>query len=176
MTRTMIAAPLFLVALLTAANASATHVSLSTGGNVEFDGDQVVITPKAGPPAEISPAGEFTIDGRRIAVSEKDRILFGRYNQSMHRIVAEAKDIGLEGASLGLSALGQALAAIFTGDGEAVERKMKAKAEPLKERGRELCREVKGLQRIQHDLAADVPEFRPYATLDADEPHCDMDD
>jgi hypothetical protein len=45
---------------------------------------------------------------------------------------------------------------------------MKAKAEPLKEEARALCKDVKSEKQVQDAIASSLPAFQPYAVI---EPH-----
>ncbi|HEV8628745.1 MAG TPA: DUF2884 family protein [Thermoanaerobaculia bacterium] len=178
MHRKLAPAFLLLAMVLVARGAAAVHLTFSTGDGIELRDDWVVITPEEGAKAEISPGGRLRIDGRWVAVSERDRLLLARYNRAIHDIHAQAIEIGIQGAGIGFSALGAAVVGLLTGGGDAaVERHVEPQARRLKEKAKQLCREVQRLRRLQDDLAADVPAFRPYALMDEDdEPRCQMDD
>ena len=46
----------------------------------------------------------------------------------------------------------------------------------MKERARALCLDVRTLKQMQDQLALDVPAFRPYAMIDRDPHHCEVED
>ncbi len=161
---------------LVAASASATHVHFSTGDGIEVHGDDVVITPDDGPAAEISPGGELRIDGRRVALDDQQRRMLARYNRKVHTIEKHAIEVGVEGAGIGIEALGTVVAALFTGDASAAERRIQPHADRLKDKARQLCYEVRSLRTLQDVAAGAIPAFRPYALMDDDAPDCHVDD
>jgi hypothetical protein len=168
---------LFLALTLAASAASAVHFHFSTDDNVSIEGDDVVLHPDGEPRAVIAASGDLRIDGRRIETSLKDRMLLVRYNQSVHAIVAEALDLGMQGASIGVHALTAALVGLVTGDGENAKRAVEPQARRMKQRGRALCLEARTLQQVQDEIAKDVQEFRPYAVIDVHDKHqCEVED
>ncbi|MEO8503841.1 MAG: hypothetical protein ABI609_08105 [Acidobacteriota bacterium] len=176
MRRHLTVASLALSLTLVAGVASASHFSFSTGSDMEIEGDRVVLTPSEGPVAEISSLGELRIGGRLIAVEARDRLLLAQYNAKVHGIVQRAVEIGIQGAGIGIRAVGEALAAMVTGDHDASSR-IEAKAATLKRDARDLCRDVNKLRRLQDRIADDVEEFRPYALIDHDRAaHCEVED
>ena len=82
--------------------------------------------------------------------------------------LAEAgMDIGVQGADLGMKAAGDAIASIFRGDTDGVEKRIEAEAQRLEASALRLCDSLPALLAAQQALAAAVPEFAPYATMDA---------
>ena len=81
-------------------------------------------------------------------------------------------DIGQRSAEAALDAVGNGswLGLVFgemTGSLERrVERTVKQQIEP---QVRSLCRQIPALRNSQQQLAASLPQFRPYATLEADD-------
>jgi hypothetical protein len=172
-----LAALAFFVALALAASAaSAVHFSFSSDVNISMDGDVVVLEPHGEARAEIAPSGDLRIDGRLVTVPLKDRLLLARYNQSMHAIVSRGVALGVQGASLGMQALTAALVGIATGDEDAAKRTVEPRAKKMKANARALCLEARTLRMVQNEIAADVPEFRPYALIDGDGSDCHVDD
>ena len=169
-------ASLALSLALIAGVASASRFSFSTGTDMEIEGDRVVLTPSDGPVAEISSLGELRIGGRLVAVEAGDRLLLAQYNAEVHGLVHRAVEIGIQGAGIGLRAVGEALAALVTGDHDPSSR-IEAKAATLKRDARDLCKDVNKLRRLQDRIAGDVEEFRPYALIDHDRSaHCEVED
>ncbi len=176
MQRVLTAAVLLGSLTLAAAPASAVHFSFSTGNEVDLDGDRVRITPHDGVPmAEITPEGVLRIDGRTIAVEERERVLLVRYNVTLRTITQQAIDVGMAGASVGIKAATAALVALLTGgDEQQIKAKVEPQAEHLKARARSLCTQVKELKRVEDELAERLEAFRPYALID--KPDCHIED
>jgi hypothetical protein len=55
-----------------------------------------------------------------------------------------------------------------TDNNKDLDQKMKARAEPLKEEARALCKDVKSEKQVQDQIAVALPAFQPYAVI---EPH-----
>jgi hypothetical protein len=176
--RWLLAAPLALaVVALGAASASAMHISISAGDDaLDIQHDDVVIRGDDHTRARITPEGQLIVDGHRVRLSRGDRQAFAHYNAALHRIEDRAISLGLQGAGLAFSAIGEAVLAVASGDGHRAERRVEARADRMKDEARELCAEVRTVQRIQDALAATVPEFEPYAVLDMDDDDCRVED
>jgi hypothetical protein len=175
--RSTSAAAVFALFLLAAAvPAAAASISLDSGeGSIDLDGEDVVIDAE-GDEARITPGGDLVVDGRRVRTDERERRDLVRYNELVHSIVDRALTVGVEGAGLAISAIGEALAAVVTGDEARAERRVEARAEDLKDEARELCTDVRRLERIQDRLAEALPAFQPFAVMEIDADDCDVDD
>ena len=172
-----LAAAALLLALALPSPASAgIHIDADTGdGEIEIEGDEVFVE-AAGGEARITPAGELFVDGRRVRVGERDQRDLVRYNEGMRHLEELAVDVGLQGAGLAVSALGEAFAAVLTGDEQRAERRIEARAGELEADALELCDELRRLERIQDRLAANVPAFRPFAVVEVEADDCTADD
>ncbi len=158
-----------LLLALAAAPAAATRISIDAGDDdITLDDEDVLITAEDGSRARITPEGDLTIRGRKVAVGAADRRALRHYNETMHGIVERGIELGVQGAGLAFSAIGEVVAALASGNPERAERRVERRAEPLKENARELCNEVKALVLIQESIATRLPAFRPYAVLEED--------
>jgi hypothetical protein len=118
------------------------------------------------PKAEITPAGDFLIDGKTITVTPEQKAMLLDYRKQIVGIAMDAADIGASAATLGLSAAKEALWGVLSGDGDkAVEKKVEAKVGPIKQAAKQLCNRLPDLLSSQQKLAASIPEFKPYATM-----------
>jgi hypothetical protein len=166
-----------LLLLLLAAPAVAGHISIDVGhDDIRVDGEEVVITADDDREAHITRQGELIVEGHRIRLDEDSQRDLIRYNVTLRWLERRAVDIGLQGAGLAISAIGEAIAAVASGDGDRAERRVEAKAERIKDDARELCVEVHRLEEIQNRVASRVPAFRPYAVIELDDDDCRVDD
>lgn len=124
------------------------------------------------PEAELTPQGELLIEGRKVDANAEQQALLRQYRGQIEGVASAGMDIGAQGAELGVKAAKEALLGIFSGDTEEIERKVEAEAEGIKAAARQLCNQLPALKDTQDALAASMPEFRPYATLD----QADIDD
>ena len=121
------------------------------------DGDQ--------PKAEITPQGDFLIEGKSVAINEGQRALLLEYRRQVISIAESGMAMGVKGAALAGSAIKEALGGILGGDGRQVEQRIEAKAKKLETEAKQICMQLDPLLATQTRLAASLPEFRPYATL-----------
>jgi hypothetical protein len=124
------------------------------------------------PKAEITPQGDLLIDGRRIEANTQQHALLLEYRKQIEAVAGAGMDIGVQGAELGVKAATEAIKGIFSGNPEDVEQRVEAEAEQIKLSARKLCDQLPAMLETQTALAAAMPEFRPYATMDQD----DIDD
>lgn len=124
------------------------------------------------PKAEITPQGDFLVDGKSVAVNDAQRRLLLDYRGHIIDIAGTGMSIGAKGADLGMRAAGEAVKGIFTGNADQVGQKIEAEAEKLKVEAMAICTELKPLLATQDALAASLPEFKPYAKME----QADIDD
>ena len=124
------------------------------------------------PRAEITPQGDFLIEGKRQAIDAGQRRQLLAYRGQVIDVASNGIDIGQRSAQAALDAVGNAslaglmFGAMTGGLERRVERSVMQQIEPAV---RQLCRQLPPLRDSQQRLAASLPQFRPYATLEADD-------
>lgn len=124
------------------------------------------------PRAEITPQGDFLIEGKQVAVDVTQRRRLLDYRARSLEIAKYGLEIGQRSADAALDAVGNGsivglLFGAFTGSLESrIERMVKQQIEPAV---RGLCRQLPALRDSQQNLASSLPQFKPYATLEADD-------
>ena len=126
------------------------------------------------PKARITPQGELLIDDQPVATTPEQKALVLTYREQLLGVIGDGMAIGMEGASVGINAAATALKAVALGrSGDEAGKQAEAAAmqqiKPLVDR---LCSRMPDLLTAQQALAKAVPEFGPYATMDAS----DVDD
>lgn len=122
------------------------------------------------PKAVITPQGELVIDGKKVRTNPAQDALLRDYRRQIEEIAEAGADIGLKGAGVAMTAVGEALKGAFSGASEAeIERSIEAQASGLKEDAGKLCDRLPAFIATQDKLAAALPEFAPYANADADD-------
>jgi hypothetical protein len=131
------------------------------------------------PLAEITPRGDLLIDGKTQAIDAGQRRQLLAYRGQVITIAKAGIDIGQRSADAALQAVGDGswVGLIFgamTGSLERrVERVVKQEIEPAV---RGICRQLPAMLDSQQRLSASLPQFRPYATLEADDvANCEND-
>lgn len=122
--------------------------------------------------AEITPEGDLLVDGKRITPTADQRKLLLEYRSHIVGIAEAGIDIGLQGADLAGKAVGEALKGVLTGNTDQIEQKIEAEAEGIEKAAVELCKLLPAMKVTHDKLAAAMPEFKPYATMD----QSDVDD
>lgn len=127
---------------------------------------------KALPRAEITPQGDFLIEDKQVAIDVTQRRQLLAYRARVLEVAKYGIEIGQRSADAALDAVGNGsfaglLFGAFTGSLERrVERMVKQQIEPAV---RGLCRQLPALRDSQQRLASNLPQFKPYATLEADD-------
>ncbi len=118
------------------------------------------------PDAEITPAGEFLVAGKAVEVNAAQKALLLEYRQHMIRIANAGIDVGVQGADLAGKAVAEAIKGVFSGDTDNIDKKIEGQAEGIKQSAQKLCELLPAVKVTQDKLAAVLPEFKPYATMD----------
>jgi len=127
------------------------------------------------PRAEITPQGDFLIEDKRVAIDVTQRRQLLAYRARVLEVARYGIEIGQRSADVALDAVGNGSIIGLAWGGltgsleRRIERTIKLRIEPAV---RGLCRQLPALRDSQQRLAADLPQFKPYATLEAD----DIDD
>ncbi|MDN5781261.1 MAG: YggN family protein, partial [Luteimonas sp.] len=122
--------------------------------------------------AEITPQGDLLVAGKKVATNEAQRTLLLKYRSEVIAIATAGTDIGMKGADFGLRTAGKALRGVFSGNGDQVEAEIEADARAFEAQARKICEHLSPMLEAQQQLAAQLPEFKPYATMD----QSDIDD
>lgn len=121
------------------------------------------------PRGEITPAGDLLIGGNKIEVDANQRALLMQYREQVADIAGAGAEIGLQGAELATRAMGEAFRSAFSGDTAGMEKRIEAEAEKIEAQALLLCDRMPAMLATQQALSEALPEFRPYATMDADD-------
>ena len=137
-------------------------------GNITVSKDEH----NGGKKAEITPKGDLLIDGRAVAVTPAQRTLLLEYRGHVVAVATAGMHIGMESADLATKAVAESLKGVFTGNTDDVEKRVEAEADKVRTAAKQLCTHLPAMLDSQQKLAAALPEFKPYATMDSS----DVDD
>lgn len=119
------------------------------------------------PKAEITPQGELLIGGKKVAATPAQQALLLDYRRQIVGVAEAGMDIGTQGADLGIQASKAALWGAFAGkSGKDVEASIKPQTDRIRAAALKLCKRLPDLLSSQQRLAAAMPAFRPYATME----------
>lgn len=136
--------------------------SISSRKPVDADGNPL-------PEAEISPTGDFLVGGKSVDITPAQRELLLAYRGHVVSLIEAGMAIGVKGADLGMHAAGEALKSVFSGETTDFEQRVEAEAAELEAEAMQLCDLLPAMLETQQQLAADLAEFRPYATMTAED-------
>lgn len=118
------------------------------------------------PKAEITPQGELLIAGKKVAATPAQQTLLLAYRKQIVGIAETGMDIGAQGADLGLNAAKEGVWGALTGKSDKdIEAAIKPQTDKIQSAAAKLCQRLPDLLSTQQELAAAMPEFRPYATM-----------
>ncbi len=118
------------------------------------------------PKAEITPQGELLVAGKKVAATPAQHALLLDYRQQIVGIAEAGMDIGTQGADLGIQASKAALWGALAGKSDKdIEAAIKPQTDKIQATAFKLCQRLPDLLSNQQKLAAAMPEFRPYATM-----------
>lgn len=119
--------------------------------------------------AEITPQGDLLIGNKPVAITPVQRELLVKHRQALINVAIEGMEIGMQGAGLAKKAVGESIKSIFDGDQAPLEKKMEAETKKIEASAKVLCDQLPLLLESQQKLAEALPEFKPYATMTADD-------
>ena len=99
-------------------------------------------------------------------MTPQQRVLLLDYRARILDVAEAGMQIGTQGADLASKAVGTALAGVFSGKSDKeIDREVQSEADGIKQSAARLCTRLPALRDAQQKLAAALPAFRPYATM-----------
>lgn len=117
------------------------------------------------PRAEITPQGDFLVDGQAVATTPEQRRMLQDYRQQVITIAEIGMSLGVQGADLAGKAMSEAISGALHGDSDAAGKRIEAQGALLEANANQICRQLPGMRESQQRLAASLPQFKPYATM-----------
>lgn len=118
------------------------------------------------PKAEITPRGDFLIEGKAVPLTTAQRTEVLAYRGQLIEIGRSGIAIGRQGATLGVNAASEAIAGAFSGRSEQqIRQRVEAQTSGIREAAAKICDQLPPLMVSQQKLATEVPAFKPYADL-----------
>ena len=130
-------------------------------------GNMTLTADDAGAPkAAITPQGDLLVAGKPVALSTRQRDEVLRYRAQYIEIAQQGIAIGHQGVEVGRHAVAPMIfASLFGASDKAIDTSMDKRLAGVREATAKLCDRMPALMAAQQQLAADLPAFRPYATL-----------
>ena len=165
---------------LESASGKLATANMPIGGQIH-DGIRIDNSGSQLPKAEITPQGDLLIEGKAVVVDPRQRQLLLEHRANLVAIAQagiaigmQGAELGMQGAALGMKAASGALKSAISGDTADFEKQMEAEGARIEAEGRRIeaeaermiCARMPALLASQSALAAALPAFVPYATLD----------
>lgn len=143
------------------------NIDISDGPHIVINGNDRHHEKRNLPKAEITPKGDFLIEGKTIAINETQRQQLMDYRGHVINIATAGIALGGKGAAMADTALSGVAGAIFGGEkgNKDFEAKMEAEGKKLEAEAQKLCALLPGMMSRQQVLATSLPAFKPYATM-----------
>ncbi|WP_394004937.1 hypothetical protein ACF3M1_07450 [Luteimonas sp. WGS1318] len=145
--------------------------NLDVGNSLQFDGDRRrrTHTDTPLPKAEITPLGDFLIEDQAVAIDAAQRRQLLGYRAMVIDIAKAGIDIGEVTALAAVDSVDRGVFSLMVSamTGRLERRIERAVRDTVGPGVLLICDRMPALREAQQQLAADLPEFRPYARLDA---------
>lgn len=159
-----------LVVSLTACGGHDDHfnfISLSSSsidnGAIKVAGDAVTLHPDGAADARIESNGDFSIDGKSIAITPSERQLLQTYYASAVHVREHGLETGKAGVAVAGDALKQAAGQVLGRDDEAASQEHVA--DKVTQAAMKICDDLADIRAAQNQLAAQLGAFKPYGQL-----------
>ncbi len=158
---------------LAAARVELETENLEVGNSLRFgkSGKRADNGGKPLPKAEITPGGDFLIGGEAVAIDARQRQELLTYRGQVIDIAKAGIDIGERSAQIAIDAVDRGLFSLMVSamTGNLERRIEKTVKEALEPGLLQICDGLPALLESQQRLSASLPQFQPYATLEADD-------
>lgn len=145
--------------------------NLDVGNSLQFNGDgrRRTDADRALPRAEITPRGDFLLDGTAVAIDADQRRQLLAYRRQVIAVAQAGIDIGEVAALAAVDSVDRGVVSLLVGSMTgSMQRQIKRTVRDSVGPGvAKICEAMPALHVSQQQLAADLPEFRPYARLEA---------
>ena len=121
------------------------------------------------PDADISPTGELNIANKSIALTDSERALLRHYHVTAFAVRDHGIATGKAGAATGMTAIRSVASNLANGTPDKIDSEVNASAVKVEAKVALICNDLADLRSTQETLANQLPAFRPYATIKADE-------
>jgi len=142
------------------------NIDISRGIEIHLNGQQLA-APTGATKAEITPQGDLLIAGKPTTVNPGQRALLLTYRGEIIDVASAGMALGSQGADIGISALSGLPGVLFGGKQgqQDYQQRMESEGQQMKTKALALCKQLPSMLTTQQQLAASLPEFKPYATM-----------
>ena len=139
--------------------------------SIDFDNDDLIISPRSGEnfTVKITKDDELYVNGQLISMTAEEKELVHEYRYDLICLIHEAKEIGLKGAKIGISAIGGLIEVACTDlEMEELEAELENESEKIEMEAKELEELSSRLEELHCELKNRIPELEDLPTFEPD--------
>lgn len=135
-----------------------------------FAGDgRIALHSRTAADALLAADGGLRIEGNPVALTAPQQALLRDYYASIETLQRDAAATGAAGARTGATAIGSVVSGLVSGNPDSIGPKIDAAAAKVEAAAAKICGDLAALHTQQDALTAQLPAFRPYASVSAAE-------
>jgi len=154
-----------LAALLAGCNGGITISDDSGMQSIRVHDGSIAIHRSGAPEADVTMAGDLSIDGKPVALAPNQRDLLKQFYAQVMLVRADGIATGKAGASMAGHAIGAVASGLAHGDPDSIGPAIDARAKTVEAKAMAICNDMVALKARQDAIAAALPAFKPYASI-----------
>jgi hypothetical protein len=120
-----------------------------------------------GPDAIVSATGELSVGDKNLPVNPVQKDLIIRYFAAATTLHNDSFATGMAGASTAMTAISSVVTGLANGEPDKIGPAVEAKALKVEAAAHKVSGDLRELVVVQNGLAESLPDFKPYALIDA---------
>jgi hypothetical protein len=129
----------------------------------------IAVHARGAPDANITAAGDLSIDGKAVELTPAQRDLLKRYYAQVMAVRDDGIATGKAGAALAGHAIGSVASGLAHGNPDSIGPAIDARAKQVEAKAMAICNDVVALKAQQNAIASTLTAFKPYASIGAHE-------
>jgi hypothetical protein len=159
---------LLLVVLVAIGSAGCTDPGDRIASNriISIDEGRVEIRSADASTAVVTDDGQLRLDGKPITVNASQQALLRQYHAAVLQLRADGAAVGSAGVKVAGKAIGGAISGLLGGDPDQIEAGVEAEARRIEASVAILCDQLDEVHTTGKRVAAMLPQFEPYASVE----------
>lgn len=137
-----------------------------TLNRISFGNGQVTVHAQGEPDAIVTSDGQLLLNGKPVAVNASQQALLRQYHAAVLQLRADGAAVGSAGIKVASKAIGGAIRGVLGGDPDQIEAGVEAEAERIEASVAILCDQLNDVHVTGNQVAATLPQFDPYASIE----------
>jgi Protein of unknown function (DUF2884) len=154
--------------LLSTACLAACHQDVSIDNAISLTDGYIAVHAPGRPDADINAAGDLSIEGNNVVVTDAQRDLLKSYYTSALALRDHGIATGEAGAKVASTAVSSVVKGLSSGNTSNIDSEVNASAAKVEAMAANICTDLQQIHVTQDALASQLDAFRPYAVIKAD--------